>query len=158
MSASFVVDYQTTPERYRHWKLAVEGTVANLTMTVNEDGGLRDGYKLKLNSYDLGVDIELHDAIQRIRFEHPQVRVVVIGSGLDRIFCSGANIFMLGKSSHAWKVNFCKFTYETRNGLEDSSRHSGLKFLAAVNGGALAGRTAGYGWFDPTHRQAQGAT
>jgi len=139
MSASFVVDYQTTPEHYRHWKLAVEGTVANLTMTVNEDGGLRDGYKLKLNSYDLGVDIELHDAIQRIRFEHPQVRVVVIGSGLDRIFCSGANIFMLGKSSHAWKVNFCKFTNETRNGLEDSSRHSGLKFLAAVNGACAGG-------------------
>ena len=139
MSASFVVDYQTTPERYRHWKLAVEGTVANLTMTVNEDGGLRDGYKLKLNSYDLGVDIELHDAIQRIRFEHPQVRVVVIGSGLDRIFCSGANIFMLGKSSHAWKVNFCKFTNETRNGLEDSSRYSGLKFLAAVNGACAGG-------------------
>ncbi len=139
MSASFVVDYQTTPERYRHWKLAVEGAVATLTMTVNEDGGLRDGYKLKLNSYDLGVDIELHDAIQRIRFEHPQVRVVVIGSGLDRIFCSGANIFMLGKSSHAWKVNFCKFTNETRNGLEDSSRHSGLKFLAAVNGACAGG-------------------
>jgi benzoyl-CoA-dihydrodiol lyase len=139
MSASFVVDYQTTPERYRHWKLAVEGSVANLTMTVSEDGGLRDGYKLKLNSYDLGVDIELHDAIQRIRFEHPQVRVVVIGSGLDRIFCSGANIFMLGKSSHAWKVNFCKFTNETRNGLEDSSRHSGLKFLAAVNGACAGG-------------------
>jgi len=139
MSASFVVDYQTTPERYRHWKLAVEGSVANLTMTVSEDGGLRDGYKLKLNSYDLGVDIELHDAIQRTRFEHPQVRVVVIGSGLDRIFCSGANIFMLGKSSHAWKVNFCKFTNETRNGLEDSSRHSGLKFLAAVNGACAGG-------------------
>ena len=139
MSASFVVDYQTTLERYRHWKLAVDGTVASLTMTVNEDGGLRDGYKLKLNSYDLGVDIELHDAIQRIRFEHPQVRVVVIGSGLDRIFCSGANIFMLGKSSHAWKVNFCKFTNETRNGLEDSSRHSGLKFLAEVNGACAGG-------------------
>ena len=139
MSESFVVDYQTSPDRYRHWKLAVEGAVANLTMTVNEDGGLRDGYKLKLNSYDLGVDIELHDAIQRIRFEHPQVRVVVIGSGLDRIFCSGANIFMLGKSSHAWKVNFCKFTNETRNGLEDSSRYSGLKFLAAVNGACAGG-------------------
>ena len=139
MSASFVVDYQTTPERYRHWRLAVDGAVASLTMAVNEDGGLRDGYKLKLNSYDLGVDIELHDAIQRIRFEHPQVRVVVIGSGLDRIFCSGANIFMLGKSSHAWKVNFCKFTNETRNGLEDSSRYSGLKFLAAVNGACAGG-------------------
>ena len=139
MSESFVVDYQTTPERYRHWSLAVDGVVATLTMAVNEDGGLRDGYKLKLNSYDLGVDIELHDAIQRIRFEHPKVRVVVLGSGLDRTFCSGANIFMLGKSSHAWKVNFCKFTNETRNGLEDSSRYSGLKFLAAVNGACAGG-------------------
>ena len=139
MSESFVVDYQTTPERYRHWSLAVDGVVATLTMAVNEDGGLRDGYKLKLNSYDLGVDIELHDAIQRVRFEHPQVRVVVLGSGLDRTFCSGANIFMLGKSSHAWKVNFCKFTNETRNGLEDSSRYSGLKFLAAVNGACAGG-------------------
>ncbi|NCV86496.1 MAG: benzoyl-CoA-dihydrodiol lyase [Oxalobacteraceae bacterium] len=139
MSESFVVDYQTTPERYRHWSLAVDGVVATLTMAVNEDGGLREGYKLKLNSYDLGVDIELHDAIQRIRFEHPKVRVVVLGSGLDRTFCSGANIFMLGKSSHAWKVNFCKFTNETRNGLEDSSRYSGLKFLAAVNGACAGG-------------------
>jgi len=139
MSESFVVDYQTTPERYRHWSLAVDGVVATLTMAVNEDGGLRDGYKLKLNSYDLGVDIELHDAIQRIRFEHPKVRVVVLGSGLDRTFCSGANIFMLGKSSHAWKVNFCKFTNETRNGLEDSSRYSGLKCLAAVNGACAGG-------------------
>ena len=139
MSQPFVVDYQTAPERYRHWSLAVEGNVATLTMAVNEDAGLRDGYKLKLNSYDLGVDIELHDAVQRIRFEHPQVRVVVIGSGLDRTFCSGANIFMLGKSTHAWKVNFCKFTNETRNGLEDSSRYSGLKFLAAVNGACAGG-------------------
>ena len=139
MSAPFVVDYQTTPDHYRHWKLNVDGMVATLTMTVDEDGGLREGYKLKLNSYDLGVDIELHDAVQRIRFEHPQVRVVVIASGLDRIFCSGANIFMLGKSSHAWKVNFCKFTNETRNGLEDSSRHGGLKFLAAVNGACAGG-------------------
>ena len=139
MSAPFVVDYQTAPDRYRHWKLSVDGTVATLTMTVDEDGGLREGYKLKLNSYDLGVDIELYDAVQRIRFEHPQVRAVVIGSGLDRIFCSGANIFMLGKSSHAWKVNFCKFTNETRNGLEDSSRYTGLKFLAAVNGACAGG-------------------
>ena len=139
MSQPFVVDYQTAPERYRHWSFAVEGNVATLTMAVNEDAGLRDGYKLKLNSYDLGVDIELHDAVQRIRFEHPQVRVVVIGSGLDRTFCSGANIFMLGKSTHAWKVNFCKFTNETRNGLEDSSRYSGLKFLAAVNGACAGG-------------------
>lgn len=139
MSEPLIVDYQTAPERYRHWTLAVEGNVATLTMAVNEDAGLREGYKLKLNSYDLGVDIELHDAVQRIRFEHPQVRVVVIGSGLDRTFCSGANIFMLGKSSHAWKVNFCKFTNETRNGLEDSSRYTGLKFLAAVNGACAGG-------------------
>lgn len=139
MSQPFVVDYQTAPERYRHWSFAVEGNVATLTMAVNEDAGLRDGYKLKLNSYDLGVDIELHDAVQRIRFEHPQVQVVVIGSGLDRTFCSGANIFMLGKSTHAWKVNFCKFTNETRNGLEDSSHHNGLKFLAAVNGACAGG-------------------
>ena len=139
MSEPFVVDYQTAPERYQHWTLAVDGAQATLTMAVNEDGGLREGYKLKLNSYDLGVDIELHDAIQRIRFEHPKVRVVVIGSGLDRTFCSGANIFMLGKSSHAWKVNFCKFTNETRNGLEDASRYSGLKFLAAVNGACAGG-------------------
>lgn len=134
-----LVDYQTSPDRYRHWTLAVDGTIATLTMLVDEDGGLRDGYKLKLNSYDLGVDIELHDAVQRVRFEHPQVRTVVITSGRDRIFCSGANIFMLGKSTHAWKVNFCKFTNETRNGLEDSSRHSGLKFLAAVNGACAGG-------------------
>lgn len=134
-----IVDYQTSPEKYRHWTLAVDGPVATLTMMVDEDGGLRDGYKLKLNSYDLGVDIELHDAVQRIRFEHPEVRTVVITSGRDRIFCSGANIFMLGKSSHAWKVNFCKFTNETRNGLEDSSQYSGLKFLAAVNGACAGG-------------------
>ncbi len=135
----FVVDYQTSPDQYRHWTLATDGPIATLTMKVDEDGGLRDGYKLKLNSYDLGVDIELHDAVQRIRFEHPQVRTVVVTSGRDRIFCSGANIFMLGKSSHAWKVNFCKFTNETRNGLEDSSEHSGLKFIAAVNGACAGG-------------------
>ena len=139
MSAPIVVDYQTSPDKYRHWTLATDGPVATLTMTVDEDGGLRDGYKLKLNSYDLGVDIELHDAVQRIRFEHPEVRTVIVTSGRDRIFCSGANIFMLGKSSHAWKVNFCKFTNETRNGLEDSSQHSGLKFLAAVNGACAGG-------------------
>ena len=133
------VDFETTPERYRHWKLAIDGQVARLVMDVAEEGGLRPGYKLKLNSYDLGVDIELHDAVQRIRFEHPEVRVVVLSSAKDRIFCSGANIFMLGLSSHAWKVNFCKFTNETRNGLEDSSRHSGLKFLAAVNGACAGG-------------------
>jgi benzoyl-CoA-dihydrodiol lyase len=133
------IDYRTDPSRYRHWRLAVDGPVATLTLDVAEDGGLRQGYKLKLNSYDLGVDIELHDAVQRIRFEHPQVRTVVITGGKDRVFCSGANIFMLGLSSHAWKVNFCKFTNETRNGLEDSSRHSGLKFLAAVNGACAGG-------------------
>jgi len=139
MSQALVVDYATSPEHYRHWTLTTEGPVATLTMKVDEDGGLREGYKLKLNSYDLGVDIELYDAIQRIRFEHPQVRTVVLTGGRDRIFCSGANIFMLGKSSHAWKVNFCKFTNETRNGLEDSSQHSGLKFIAAVNGACAGG-------------------
>ncbi len=142
MSAAFVVNYETSPDQYRHWTLEVDpqgAPIATLTMKVDEDGGLRDGYKLKLNSYDLGVDIELHDAVQRIRFEHPEVRTVVITGGRDRIFCSGANIFMLGKSSHAWKVNFCKFTNETRNGLEDSSQHSGLKFLAAVNGACAGG-------------------
>jgi benzoyl-CoA-dihydrodiol lyase len=133
------VDFETHPSLYRHWRLLIEGSTARLTMDVAEDGGLRPGYKLKLNSYDLGVDIELHDAVQRIRFEHPQVRVVVLSSAKERIFCSGANIFMLGLSSHAWKVNFCKFTNETRNGLEDSSRHSGLKFLAAVNGACAGG-------------------
>ena len=133
------VDYQTHPDRYRHWRLSCTGSIATLTMDVQEDGGLRPGYTLKLNSYDLGVDIELHDAVQRIRFEHPEVRTVVITSARDRIFCSGANIFMLGQSSHAWKVNFCKFTNETRNGLEDSSRHSGLKFLAACNGTTAGG-------------------
>jgi len=133
------VDYRTEPSSYRHWKLAVEGEVARLSIDIAEDGGIRPGYKLKLNSYDLGVDIELHDAVNRIRFEHPQVRSVVVTSGKDRIFCSGANIFMLGLSSHAWKVNFCKFTNETRNGLEDSSKHSGLKFVAAVNGACAGG-------------------
>ncbi len=133
------VDYQTDPSRYRHWKLAIEGPVATVTMDVNEDGGIRPGYKLKLNSYDLGVDIELHDLLQRIRFEHPGVRSVVITSGKTRVFCSGANIYMLGQSSHAWKVNFCKFTNETRNGIEDSSRHSGLKFIAALNGTTAGG-------------------
>ncbi len=133
------INYETSPELYRHWQLRVEGPVATLVMNINEDAGLREGYKLKLNSYDLGVDIELNDAVQRIRFEHPAVRTVILTSGRDRVFCSGANIFMLGKSSHAWKVNFCKFTNETRNGLEDSSRHSGLKFLAAVNGACAGG-------------------
>ena len=134
-----LVDYQTEPDRYRHWRLTFAGPVATLTMDVQENGGLRPGYALKLNSYDLGVDIELHDALQRIRFEHPEVRTVVMTSARDRIFCSGANIFMLGQSSHAWKVNFCKFTNETRNSMEDSSRHSGLKFLAACNGTTAGG-------------------
>jgi benzoyl-CoA-dihydrodiol lyase len=133
------VDYQTAPDRYRHWRLAFDGSVATLVAAFDEDGGIRPGYKLKLNSYDLGVDVELNDALNRIRFEHPEVRTVVITSGRDRVFCSGANIFMLGVSSHAWKVNFCKFTNETRNGLEDSSRHGGLKFLAAVNGSCAGG-------------------
>lgn len=133
------INYQTTPDQYRHWSLACDGQIATLAMNVDEDGGLKEGYKLKLNSYDLGVDIELYDAVQRIRFEHPEVRTVVITSSRDRIFCSGANIFMLGKSTHSWKVNFCKFTNETRNGLEDSSRHSGLKFIAAVNGACAGG-------------------
>jgi benzoyl-CoA-dihydrodiol lyase len=133
------VDYRTSPERYRHWKLNYEGPVATLAADFDENAGLRPGYKLKLNSYDLGVDIELNDAIQRIRFEHPEVRTVVVTSAKEKVFCSGANIFMLGVSSHAWKVNFCKFTNETRNGLEDSSAHSGLKFLAAVNGACAGG-------------------
>ena len=132
-------DYRTDPSKYKHWRLTFNGPVATLTMDVAEDGGIRPGYKLKLNSYDLGVDIELHDALQRIRFEHPEVRSVVITSAKNRIFCSGANIYMLGLSSHAWKVNFCKFTNETRNGIEDSSAHSGLKFIAACNGTTAGG-------------------
>jgi benzoyl-CoA-dihydrodiol lyase len=133
------VDYQTEPSKYKHWRVSYDAPVAILTMDVNEDGGLRPGYKLKLNSYDLGVDIELHDALQRIRFEHPEIRSVVFSSAKNRIFCSGANIYMLGLSSHAWKVNFCKFTNETRNGIEDASRNSGLKFLAALNGTTAGG-------------------
>ena len=133
------VDFQTDPSRYKHWRLTFDGPVATLTMDVAEDGGIRPGYKLKLNSYDLGVDIELHDALQRIRFEHPEIGSVVINSAKNRIFCSGANIYMLGLSSHAWKVNFCKFTNETRNGIEDASAHSGLKFLAALNGTTAGG-------------------
>ena len=133
------VDYQTHPDRYRHLKLGFDGPIATIALDIDEDAGIRPGYKLKLNSYDLGVDIELHDALQRIRFEHPEVRSVVLTSAKDRVFCSGANIFMLGKSTHAWKVNFCKFTNETRNGIEDSSRHSGLKFIAACNGTTAGG-------------------
>jgi benzoyl-CoA-dihydrodiol lyase len=128
------VSFETHPDRYRHWKLAFDGPVATLSMDVQEDAGLAPGYKLKLNSYDLGVDIELADAIQRIRFEHPEVRTVVITSLKERIFCAGANIFMLRSSTHGWKVNFCKFTNETRLAIEDASAHSGIKFLAALNG------------------------
>ncbi|HEX4243644.1 MAG TPA: 2,3-epoxybenzoyl-CoA dihydrolase [Steroidobacteraceae bacterium] len=138
-SPSQPVSFDTDPARYRHWRMSVDGPVVTLTMDVAEESGIRPGYRLKLNSYDLGVDIELYDALQRIRFEHPGVRTVVITSAKDRIFCSGANIFMLGLSSHAWKVNFCKFTNETRNGIEDASRHSGLKFIAACNGTTAGG-------------------
>lgn len=133
------VEYQTHPSQYKHWQLSFDGAVATLKADFDENAGLRPGYKLKLNSYDLGVDIELNDAINRIRFEHPEVKTVVITSAKEKVFCSGANIFMLGVSSHAWKVNFCKFTNETRNGFEDTSKHSGLKFLAAVNGACAGG-------------------
>src|ERR1700720_4612549 len=134
-----LVDFQTEPSRYKHWRMSFDEPVATLTMDVSEDGGIRPGYKLKLNSYDLGVDIELHDALQRIRFEHPEIRSVVFASAKNRIFCSGANIYMLGLSSHAWKVNFCKFTNETRNGIEDASLYSGLKSIAALNGTTAGG-------------------
>jgi len=128
------ISFETSPDRYRHWKLDFDGPVATLSMDVQEDGGVSTDYRLKLNSYDLGVDIELADAIQRLRFEHPEVHSVMITSLKERIFCAGANIFMLRGASHAWKVNFCKFTNETRIGIEDASQHSGIKFLAAVNG------------------------
>ena len=134
-----MVSFATHPARYQHWTLTVEGDVARLKLDINEDGGIKPGYKLKLNSYDLGVDIELHDAINRIRFEHPLVKVVVFESGKEKIWCSGANIYMLGVSSHGWKVNFCKFTNETRNGLEDSSRHDGLQSIASVTGACAGG-------------------
>src|SRR6202522_2439276 len=133
------VEFQTDPSRYRHWRLAVDGPVATLTMDVDEAGGLRDGYELKLNSYDLGVDIELYDATQRLRFEHPEVRVVVLTSGKEKIFCAGANIRMLAASPHEWKGNFCKFTNETRNGMEDASASSAQVYLAALNGTASGG-------------------
>ena len=134
-----LVSFATHPAKYQHWTLSVEGDVAKLKLDINEDGGIKPGYKLKLNSYDLGVDIELHDAINRIRFEHPSVKVVVFESGKEKIWCSGANIYMLGLSTHGWKVNFCKFTNETRNGLEDSSRHDGLKAIASVTGACAGG-------------------
>ena len=139
MTKPLRVDYLTNPSQYRHVKLGFDGALATLAIDIDENAGIRPGYKLKLNSYDLGVDIELNDAVNRIRFEHPEVRTVIVTSAKDKVFCSGANIFMLGVSSHAWKVNFCKFTNETRNGLEDSSKYSGLKFLAAVNGSCAGG-------------------
>src|SRR6266849_3532330 len=134
-----MINFQTTPDQYKHWELSIEGPVATLSMDVQEDVTLADGYKLKLNSYDLGVDIELADAVQRVRFEHPEVRAVVITSLKPRIFCAGANIYMLGTSSHAFKVNFCKFTNETRCAIEDDSRHSGRRYIAALNGTASGG-------------------
>src|SRR6201993_3822622 len=133
------VEFRTSPAKYRHWRLAVDGPVATLAMDVDEQGGLVPGYELKLNSYDLGVDIELYDAVQRLRFEHPEVRTVVITSAKPKIFCAGANIRMLAASPHGWKVNFCKFTNETRNGIEDATAHSGQTYLAAVNGTASGG-------------------
>ena len=133
------VDFQVQPSGYKHWRLAREGAVATLTMDVDEQGGLVPGYELKLNSYDLGVDIELYDAVQRLRFEHPEVRTVVVTSGKDKIFCAGANIRMLAASAHPWKVNFCKFTNETRNGIEDATANSGQTWLAALNGTASGG-------------------
>src|SRR5688500_12730808 len=134
-----MINFQTTPNEYKHWKLEISGSLATLSMDVQEDHTLADGYKLKLNSYDLGVDMELADAIQRIRFEHPQVAVVVVTSLKPRIFCAGANIYMLGSSSHAFKVNFCKFTNETRCAIEDDSKHSGRRYVAALNGTASGG-------------------
>jgi benzoyl-CoA-dihydrodiol lyase len=134
-----VVSFDTSPERYRHWRLQVDGEVATLTLLVDQDGGIVPGYELKSNSYDLGVDIELYDAVQRLRFEHPGVKAVVVTGGLERMFCAGANIKMLAQSSHAWKVNFCKFTNETRNGIEDATEHSGQTYIAAVNGTSAGG-------------------
>src|SRR3954463_13869232 len=136
-----MVSFDTSPDRYRHWKLAFDGPVATLSMDVQEDAGLSPDYKLKLNSYDLGVDIELADAIQRLRFEHPEIRTVIVSSLKERIFCAGANIMMLRGSSHVTKVNFCKFTNETRLAMEDAGAPPGLKFLAALNG---TGAGAGY--------------
>ena len=134
-----LVTFDVASGEYRHWRLTIDGRIATLAMNVDEDGGLKPGYKLKLNSYDLGVDIELHNVLQSIRFEHPEVACVVLTSARERMFCAGANIYMLGTSTHAWKVNFCKFTNETRNGMEDSSRYDGLKFLAALNGTTAGG-------------------
>src|SRR5438270_2891424 len=134
-----MISFESEPQHYRHWRLSCAGAVATVTLDVVEEAAFSPGYRLKLNSYDLGVDIELHDALNRIRFEHPEVRVLVLTSGKERVFCSGANIYMLGQASHAEKVNFCKFTNETRNSIEDSSARSGLKFIAAVNGACAGG-------------------
>src|ERR1700761_5992938 len=133
------VEFRTSPDQYRHWRIGLDGDVATLTMDVDEAGGLLPGYELKLNSYDLGVDIELYDAVQRLRFEHPEVKAVVLTSGKDKIFCAGANIRMLASAAHSWKVNFCKFTNETRNGIEDATRNSGQVYIAALNGTASGG-------------------
>ncbi len=133
------VSFDTEPGHYRHWKLAIDGAVATLTLDVDEDAGIMPGYELKMNSYDLGVDIELYDAMQRLRFEYPAVKAVVVTSGKDRMFCAGANIKMLAQASHAWKVNFCKFTNETRNGIEDATASSGQTYIAALNGTAAGG-------------------
>src|SRR3979411_2552586 len=133
------IDFQTDPSRYRHWKLDIDGDVATLTMDVDENGGLFEGYQLKLNSYELGVDIELADAVQRLRFEHPGVKVVLLRSGKNRVFCAGANIRMLAGATHAHKVNFCKFTNETRNGVSDASHNSGQRFITVINGTAAGG-------------------
>src|ERR1700751_2841787 len=133
------VEFRVSPDRYKHWKLSTDGPVATLTMDVDEQGGLVPGYELKLNPYDLGVDSELYDAVQRLRFEHPEVRAVVVTSGKENIFCAGANIRMLAQSPHPWKVNFCKFTNETRNGIEDATACSGQTYLAALNGTASGG-------------------
>src|SRR5262249_25423358 len=138
-TAAELITFDKPSGQYNHWRLTIEGRIATLAMDVKEDSALKPGYKLKLNSYDLGVDIELHDALQRIRFEHPHVACVILTSAKARMFCAGANIYMLGSSSHAWKVNFCKFTNETRNGMEDSSRYDGLKFVAALNGTTAGG-------------------
>src|SRR3989475_6344740 len=138
-SERVMVDFRTEPSRYRHWKLGFDGRVATLAMDVREDGGLRPGYELKLNSYDLGVDIELYDAIQRLRFEHPEIGAVVLTSGKERVFCAGANIRMLGQSSHGFKVNFCKFTNETRNAIEEASGESKQAWLCVVNGPCAGG-------------------
>src|SRR5689334_24801400 len=139
MVSSETVSFETGPDRYRHRRMSVDGPVATLTLAVAEDGGITGGYELKMNSYDLGVDIELHDAVQRLRFEHPEVRAVVMTSGLDRMFCAGANIRMLAQATHAWKVNFCKFTNETRNAIEEARATSGQTWIAALNGTAAGG-------------------